>query len=256
MGICLGLALDDNLTRLVPRLGLVHQRQKQPLFFARFLKLLLRLFQQRFTGRFQARIHGQAERVRQPQFPTHVVHQRHAKSTVATHDDFHIGEPLPNTPREVPQIVIRSQMSGTRAVPKPHERDHVRFGTGDRDWQVLILLVKTMKEDQLLLAMRRIVERINVQSDARWRRGEGLQKFVADHVSQSLEIGRCDRILKPGKCRLTGQVDIVRQAITNQLECGIAPQRVVVILVFISANDAVDPLTCHRQGRMQDLTGS
>lgn len=63
-------------------------------------------------------------------------------------DDLDIGEPLADAPREIAQIVIRSQ----------------RCRTGDRDRQVLALLVEAVKEDQLLPTMRGIVERIHVDA--------------------------------------------------------------------------------------------
>ena len=192
-------ALDDDLSRLVPRIGLVHQGEEQPLLHAGLLELLLGLGEQVGAGGFQTGIHRQAEGVREPQFLADAVHQRRAEAAVGTHDDLDIGEPFADPPREIAQVVIGSERGRTRAVTQAHQRDHVGLGTGDRDRQVLVLLIEAVKEDQLLPSMRGIVERIQVERDARRRRGEGVQKLVTQHVTQALEIGNRDRVAPPAR---------------------------------------------------------
>ena len=121
----------------------------------------------------------------------------------APHDDLDIGEPLADAPREVAQIVIRSQSGRTRAVTQTDERDHVGLGTGGPrgcpDRQVLVLLVEAVKEDQLLPAMRGIVEGIQVERDAGGRRGEGVQKLIAQRVPQTPEVGDRDGVAPPAR---------------------------------------------------------
>ena len=197
------LALDDDLSRLVPRIGLRHQREEQPLLLAGRLELLFRLRQQVGAGGLQAGIHRQAEGVREPQFRADVIHQRHAEGAVATHDDLDVGEPLADAPRERPQVVIRSERRRTRAVTQSHERDHVGLGTGGPrgypDRQILVLLVEAVKEDPLLSALRGIVERVHVERDPRRWRGEGVQKLIAQHVPQTPEVGDRDRVAPPAR---------------------------------------------------------
>ncbi len=193
------LTLDDDLPRRVPRVGLVHQREEQPLLHAGLLELLLGLCEQVGAGRFQPGIHRQAEGVREPPFRADAVHQRHAEGAVATHEDLDVGEPLADPPREIPQVVVRSERRRTGAVTPTHECDHVGLGTGDRDRQVLVLLVETVKEDQLLPAMRGVVEGIPVERDARRRGREGVQKLVAQRVPQSPEVGDRDGVAPPAR---------------------------------------------------------
>lgn len=114
---------------------------------------------------------------------------------VSADDDLDIGEPLAGAPREMAQIVIDPQPCGTRPVTPSHQRDQVGLGAGDRHRQVLILLVEAVKEDQLLLAMRGIVEGIDVERDPRRWRGEGVEELVTQHVSQPLEVGDRDGVL-------------------------------------------------------------
>ena len=60
--------------------------------------------------------------------------------------------------------------------------------------------------------------------------------------------------MKPRQRRLTGQVEAVRQAVIDQLERRVAAERVVIVLVLVVRQNAIDPLTDHRQIRVQHLT--
>ena len=58
-----------------------------------------------------------------------------------------------------------------RAVQQREHYHQIVLGTGDRPRQVLVLLVKAVEERQLLGAVSRIVERVDVERQAaRWRR--------------------------------------------------------------------------------------
>ena len=194
--------------------------------------------------------------MREPQFLAHVVHQRYAEGAVGTHDDLDIGEPLANAPREIPQIIVGSERRRTRAVTQTHQRDHVGLRAGDRNRQVLVLLVEAVKADQLLPTMCGIVEGVHVERDPRRRHGEGVQKLVAQCVTQSPEISDRDGVLKPRQCRLTGQIDPVRQAVTHQLERRVAAESVVIVLGLVVGQNALDPLKDHRQVRVQHLASA
>ena len=199
----MGLALDDDVPRLVPRIGPVHQGEKQSLLLAGRLELLLRLGEQVGAGGLPAGIHRQAEGVREPQFRADAVHPRHAERAVTAHDDLDIGEPLTDAPRERPRIVVRSERRHTGAVTQSHECDQVGLGAGGPrgcpDRQVLVLLVEAVKEDQLLPAMCGIVERVQVERDPGGRRGEGVQKLVAQRIPQTPRVGDRDRVAPPAR---------------------------------------------------------
>ena len=109
-----------------------------------------------------------------------------------------------------------------------------------------------MKEDQLLPAVRGVVEGIHVERDPRRWRGEGVQKLVAQRVPQSPEIGDRDGVLKPRQRRLAGQVDVARQTIAHQLERRVTAERVVIVLVLVVGDDAIHPLPDHRQIGVQN----
>ena len=95
------------------------------------------------------------------------------------------GNRIADAPRETPQIIVGSERRRTRAVTQTDQRDHVGLRAGDRNRQVLVLLVEAVKEDQLLPTMCGIVEVVHIERDPRRRHGEGVQKLVAQCVTQS-----------------------------------------------------------------------
>ena len=64
------------------------------------------------------------------------------------------------------------------------------------------------------------------------------------------QVGDRDGVLEPREGRLTGEVGIVGEAVGDELEDGVGPQGVVVVLVLVIGEDAVDPLPDHAQERL------
>ena len=88
-----------------------------------------------------------------------------------------------------------------------------------------------MKHDQLLIAVRGVVEGIEVERDVPRRFIERLDEQVGEDIPQTPQISDRDGVLKPRERRLTGQVGIIGQAIRDHFEDGVRPQSVVVVLV-------------------------
>ena len=64
---------------------------------------------------------------------------------------------------------------------------------------------------------------------------------------------RANGVLKAGQGGLTCQVIILNRTITDQLEDRIAPQHVMIILIWIVRDDAVDTHPCHVKKRVIDV---
>ena len=111
---------------------------------------------------------------------------------------------------------------------------------GERQRVILVLIVVSMKQRELLLAVRRIVPGIPVQGDPRrwfgkrWL-GKRWQEQVHKHAPRAVPISDADGVLKPRERRLTGQVllRIAGIAIRNPLEDRVVTERVVIVLIFI-----------------------
>jgi hypothetical protein len=79
-----------------------------------------------------------------------------------------------------------------------------------------------------------------------WR-VEELNEEIDQDIAQPPEIGDRDRVLEPREGRLAGEVGILGKPIGDELEDGIGPQGVVIVLVFVIGEDAIDPLSHHAQ---------
>ena len=84
---------------------------------------------------------------------------------------------------------------------------------------------------------------------------ERLEEHVDQDVPQPPEVADRDGVLEPREGRLAGQVGIIGQPIGDELEDGVRPERVVVILVLVIGQDAVDPLPDHGQQRVPGESG-
>src|SRR5262249_43050448 len=71
------------------------------------------------------------------------------------------------------------------------------------------------------------------------------EELVNEDVAQALEGRDGDGVLEAGERRLAGQVAIVRRAVGDELEDGVGPEGVVVVLVLVAGEDAVDPGANH-----------
>ncbi len=94
-------------------------------------------------------------------------------------------------------------------MPQANHHRHVVLGARNNNRQILILLIVSVKHDQLLIAMRGIVEGIEIESDVARRSLKRLNEQVDEDVPQTPQVGDRDSILKSRERGLTGQVRII-----------------------------------------------
>ena len=70
------------------------------------------------------------------------------------------------------------------------------------------------------------------------------------HVAQPPQVGDRDGVLEPREGRLAGEVGAVGEPVGDELEDGVGSEGVVVVLVLVIGEDAVDPLPDHAQERL------
>src|SRR5262249_23746912 len=87
-----------------------------------------------------------------------------------------------------------------------------------------------------------------------WRR-EGGDELVQEGIAQALERSDGNAVLPAGQGRLAGQVVVGRQATGNQFEDRIGTQGIVVILVLVAGEDAVQAGAEHLQARVLNQAG-
>jgi len=143
------------------------------------------------------------------------------------------------------QIIVRAQGRMNRAGTQGRPEDLLGLIATDNQRQVLVLLVKAMEQDQLLLAVTRIIRRVEIQGDPSRRFGERTNELVNKEVMQPPEGGNIDGILETRERRLTGQVIVLWLSPSGDLENGVAPEGVVVVAVFVASQDAEDTLANH-----------
>jgi hypothetical protein len=139
------------------------------------------------------------------------------------------------------------------AVPKSSAgKDHqVILGAGDDTNEVLVLIVKAMKQRQPLLTVSRIIEQIDVQGKLRSSRCKRFDQAIDEPIFHPRQVGGGHRILQTRNRRLTRQVQFVGSPLGNQFEDRIRTQGIVVILIFIPGEYSVDTLTHHAQDRVR-----
>src|SRR5262249_17982266 len=107
--------------------------------------------------------------------------------------------------------------------------------------------VVAVPEGQLLVAVGRGIDGIQVRGRARRRGVEGGDELVEEDGPQALEGLDVDGVLEARQGGLAGQVVAVGGAVGEQLEDGVGAQGVVVVLVFVVGEDAVDAAADHLQ---------
>jgi hypothetical protein len=70
---------------------------------------------------------------------------------------------------------------------------------------------------------------------------------VEEHVAQPLEGHDADGVLEARQRRLAGQVVVLGRAAGDELEDGVGADGIVVVLVLVAGQDAVDAGTDHLQ---------
>jgi hypothetical protein len=111
----------------------------------------------------------------------------------------------------------------------------------------LVLVVVVVPEGQLLLAVRRVIDGVQFERQVVGRALEGGEELVEEDVTQALEGPDGDGVLEAEQRGLAGQVAILRRAVGDELEDGVGAEGIVVVLVLLACEDALDAGPDHRQ---------
>ena len=109
------------------------------------------------------------------------------------------------------------------------------------------MVIVTVEHDQLLLPVRRVVEGVDIEREVVRRRVERLEEQIHEHVAEPPQIGDGDGVLEAGEGGLAGQVAVLGEPVGEELEDGVGAQGVVIVLVLVVGEDAVDALADHAQ---------
>ena len=240
-----GFAFDDREARLRPRSGLIFEGDELPLRRTGLLELFDYVPQKIVAFGLQDRVHPHAEGIIQPQPFADLEHFRNAEGGIAAKVDLHVGPRFSQTRHEIFDVVFRAQDGVGRAVQQADHRHRVVFGAGDGPRQILVLLVITVEERQLLLAVSRVVEGVDVEGQMPWRFGEGSEELIDENVPQIIERADADLIFEAGQRGLTGQGRLVGRAVGEHLEDRVVPQDIVVVLIGVIGENAVQPHPRH-----------
>ena len=151
----------------------------------------------------------------------------------------------------MPNVVHRAERRARRPMHQHGEQHQIVLRARDDSRQILILFVEAVKERQLLLAVRGIVERVDIQRQRTGRLVERLDELLQEPLLQPQQLTGRDGILHPRERRLAGQVVVVGQASGHQFEEAVAAERVVVVLIFVTGDDAEHALANHLHERME-----
>jgi hypothetical protein len=138
-------------------------------------------------------------------------------------------------------------------MPQADHRDRVGLGTGNDERQILVLLIEAMKQSELLRTVRRVVDCVQIEGERQRRLGERGDELIDERFTKLLQRGDVDLVLEAGQRRLAGQVGIVGRAIGNELEDRIGPQGIVIVLVFVTGQNAEDAHANHFEERVLDV---
>ena len=119
------------------------------------------------------------------------------------------------------QIEPHSERRVCRAIQQRRQHNQVLLGTGDRTHQILVLLVVSVEEYQLLLPVSRIVENVDVQSNLNGRLVERVDEALNEPLFQPQQVSGGNGIFKPRQRGLTCQIGIVRQTVRDHFEDGV-----------------------------------
>ncbi|ODU00265.1 MAG: hypothetical protein ABS79_03655 [Planctomycetes bacterium SCN 63-9] len=87
-----------------------------------------------------------------------------------------------------------------------------------------------MEERQLLLAVRRVVEGVEVEREVPRRLVGRGEELIDQGITRSPEIGDRDGVLEPRERGLAGEVGFVGSPAGDELEDRIGPERVMIVL--------------------------
>ena len=99
--------------------------------------------------------------------------------------------------------------------------------------------------DELLFAMGRIIDGIDIEGEVLGRRCERSDELIDKSVTQAFQRGDGDGIFKAGQRGLAGQGFGIGRSVGDELEDRIVPQGVVIVLVFVSREDTENSRAHH-----------
>ena len=137
-----------------------------------------------------------------------------------------------------------------RAEQQADHHHQIVLLAGDGPRKVLVLVIIAVEEGQLLLPMRGIVEHVDVEGQMPRGSGERGDELVDEDILQSPQGTDVDGVLEAGQGGLAGQFPAFGRTAGEEFEERIVAEHVVVVLVGIVGQDAVDPHADHLQKRM------
>src|SRR5579864_5912049 len=103
-----------------------------------------------------------------------------------------------------------------------------------------MLSEEAVEQNQLLLAVGRIIDGVQIEGEPSRRHDERGNELIDALVTQPFQRGNRDAVFEPRQGRLAGKVEVVGVPIRDQLEYRIAAKRIVIILVDVVSQNAID----------------
>jgi hypothetical protein len=140
-------------------------------------------------------------------------------------------------------------------VTQTEHHDVVGPFAGNDQGQILVLLVVTVKECELLIAVGRVIDGVEVEGERDGWFGEGRDELIDEDVAEPPERRDVDEVLEAGECGLTGEVLVVGRAVGEEFEGGVGAKCIVIVLIFVAREDAEDPHAGHIAEGVFDAIG-
>lgn len=250
------LHFDDNPLCLWPALCLMEKLTEHfyrlllsCISFLGFLHKLLRLF-------FQGLIRLEPKNIFYLLLLAELIHSRTTIIRVTTKKDPHIRPGLPD-PFYHP-LKDRNDLLTCGTLSRTEYRGY-QLPTSpfiDMDRHIAVVVMKSIEEGQLLMAMCGIIGIIYIQDDRLCRLLIRFEKNIQKHLGYSVKICMGESVLETVDGRLTGQRRItLRQSLAGHLQHRLIHQLVGIIAVFIAAGNLKDSLLEKLDDLMFDISG-
>src|ERR1700728_2189307 len=93
--------------------------------------------------------------------------------------------------------------------------------------------------------MSRVIDSVDIEGEVLGRRREGSNELIDEHIAQTEQRTNRDGVLETGVSGLACQVWAIGGSTGDELESRIGAEGVVVVLVLVVGEDAIDPRACH-----------